>query len=66
MFREAGVASFPGSSHLTAFDRLYYVKNGGESLGERVTYITSGRHEGRQRGSGARLRNFEVLLLIRT
>ena len=46
-----------------AFDCLYYAKNGGESLGERVTCITPGRREGRQRGSIVRLRNLEVLLL---
>ena len=65
MFLEAGVASFPGRSHLApAFDCLYYAKNGGESLEEGVACTMSGRHEGRQRGSGAQLRNLEVLLLI--
>ena len=36
------------------FDRLQY-KNGGEGLGERVTCVTSGRHEGRREEGGARL-----------
>ena len=29
-----------------AFDRLQYAKTEGEGLGERVTCMTSGRHEG--------------------
>ena len=35
------------------FDRLQYAKTEGEGLGERVTCVTSGRREGRQRGGGA-------------
>ena len=37
------------------FDRLLY-KNGGEGLGERVTFVMSGRREGRREGGGARRR----------
>ena len=32
------------------FDRLQYAKMEGEGLGERVTCVTSGRHEGRREG----------------
>ena len=33
------------------FDRILYAKTEGEGLGERVTCVTSGRCEGRHRGS---------------
>ena len=35
------------------FDRLQYARMEGEGLGERVTCVTSGRHEGRREGGGA-------------
>ena len=36
------------------FDRILYAKTEGEGLGERVTCVTSGRHEGRCEGGGDR------------
>ena len=35
------------------FDCILYAKTEGEGLGERVTYVTSGRREGRHTGGGA-------------
>ena len=44
------VASFPGCSHLQFLDRLQYAKMEGKGLGDKVTCVTSGRHEGRREG----------------
>ena len=47
------VASFPGRSRLQ-FLIACSIKTEGEGLGERVTYVTSGRREGRREVGGAR------------
>ena len=43
------LASFPGHSRLQILIGLSMQKTEGEDLGERVTCMMSGRHEGRQR-----------------
>ena len=44
----------PRSFLPSVFDHLRYAKTEREGLGERVTCMTSGRHEGRHEGGGAR------------
>ena len=56
------LASFPGRSHLQF---LQYAKRRGKAgLGERVTCMTSGRHEGRQRWDSAQYWMTAVLMCL--
>ena len=48
------------------FDHLQYAKMEGEGLRERVTYMTSGRHEGRREGMVPDRCNFALISLEST
>ena len=45
--KSVGVSLVPRPFPPPVFDRILYAKTEGEGLGERVTCVTSGRHEGR-------------------